>query len=56
MVGWEEVSIEYSIATHRLKVPDGWLVRVKSTTQKKEGPEIVMTVTFVSDPDHVWKI
>ena len=47
-------------STYRIKVPDGWLVRDDYRTIQHRANERVehinMSMAFVPDKEHVWKI
>jgi len=46
---WEAVTTDGNFTTKRMKVLDGWLVRVEEATNYN-----IFTVTHVADPEHQW--
>ena len=46
---WEAVTTDGNFTTTRLKVSDGWLVRVEENTNYN-----TFVISHVSDPEHNW--
>ncbi|KND51458.1 MAG: hypothetical protein ABA06_04085 [Parcubacteria bacterium C7867-001] len=58
---WEEIESGYDTpmrahtASHRLSVPDGWLVRTIVVVGSLE-PNVSVNQIHVSDPEHHWSL
>jgi hypothetical protein len=58
---WEEIpnpdpgSLMIDISSHRLRIPDGWIVRTIACNVSTGGG-IAVSHTFVHDPVHQWEL